>query len=417
MGEGNAVKYLIVGGGAAAAQAAVGIREIETEGSVLIVCKESWWPYDRPPLSKSLLLGKTSPEDAESKDPSWYEKNNVQVRRGTSVTAIDRTAKSATLHGGETLTYEKLLIATGATPRNPSFPGSNLEGVHLFRTADDSLAVRKSFETAKEALFVGTGYIGIEVGSAAIEKGLKVTFVDPTDHPWAKNASAMAGNFIRHAFEAKGAKFHQGQEVASINGSGRAESVTLKNGQQIKADVVVVGVGVTLNTDLAKAAGLTVDEKNGVSVNSQLQTEDPNVFIAGDIAYFDDVALGRKWHAEHYLNARWQGKQAGRNMAGAGETYNQIPYFFSDFLDLHMALRGDPQGGKSIGLVGELEAGEFVDIYAREDGTLAMGMAISHSEPKVDKISEILEKLIKDKASAKTITEETFGLDQDEGLG
>jgi 3-phenylpropionate/trans-cinnamate dioxygenase ferredoxin reductase subunit len=417
MGEGNAVKYVIVGGGAAAANAAVGIRELDQAGSVLILGKEKWWPYDRPPLSKGMLLGKVTPEDAESKDPSWYEKNNVQVRRDTPVKSIDRTSKTVVTESGESFQYERLLIATGATPKPAPVEGADLEGVHLFRTVDDSLAVRKSFETAKEAVFIGTGYIGLEVGSAALTQGLNVTFVDPTEHPWAKNTSSMTGFFLKRAFEAKGAKFYQGKEVAKITGEGRVTGVVLKSGEVIPADVVVVGIGVTLNTDLAKACGLTVDEKNGVSVDAKLRTEDPDVYVAGDIAYFDDVSIGRKWHAEHFLSARWQGKQAGRNMAGADETYNRVPYFFSDFLDLHMALRGDPQGGKSIGAVGEPETGDYVELYAREDGTLAMGLAISHSEPTVDKASEILEKLISERAVARELSSSTFGLDQDEGLG
>lgn len=160
-----------------------------------------------------------------------------------------------------------------------------------------------------------------------------------------------------------------------------------------------------------------MDPQNGVEVDAKLRTEDENVFVAGDIAYFDDLAIGRRWHAEHYLSARWQGKQAGRNMAGADEPYDQVPYFFSDMLDLHMILRGDPQGGKSIGALGEVEAAEYVELYARPDGTLAMGIAFSHTEPLLDKISETLEKLIRERVQAKSLDESTFGLGEDQGLG
>lgn len=408
MGESKQVKYLIVGGGAASAQGAVGIREVDKEGSVLLVTEEPWWPYDHPPLSKGMLLGKVEPADAESKDPSWYEANNVEVRQKTEVVALDRADRVASMADGSTVQYEKLLLATGATPRKLNVKGAALENVHLFRRVHDSLSVRDAFKKASHVIFIGAGYIGLEVASGAMESGLRVTIIDPADRPWSKNTSPMTGNFLRSYYESKGAKFLLNEEVAEILGENVAEGVKTKSGVTVEGDLVVIGVGVHLNTELARSSGLEVDEKHGIVVNEQLRTDDPNVFAAGDVAAFQDVALGKRWHAEHHLNANWQGKVAGRNMAGRSETYDRVPYFFSDMLDIHMIQRGDAQGGKSAAVFGSMENADFIELYAREDGTLAMGLAFSKDESKLDPTSDKLEELFRAKSKVADLSEETF---------
>ena len=410
MAAGSKVKYLIVGGGAAAAQGAVGVREVDKEGSVLIVTRESWWPYDRPPLSKSMLLGKTEPADAESKDPSWYEKNDVEVRRGTTVLKVDLHTSTASLDDGSEVVFEKLLLATGASPRRLSVKGVDLPGVHVFRSADDSLAVREAFGSAKNAVLIGAGYIGLEVGSACIEKGLSATIVDPASHPWSRSVSPACGAYLTALYEKAGAKVLMGAEVADFQGEGSVQSVVLKSGESIPCDLAVVGVGVTLNLELAKEAGLKVDDAQGVEADACLQSSHPNVYVAGDIACFEDRVIGRKWHLEHYLNARWQGKQAGRNMAGAGEPYDQVPYFFSDMLDVHMVQRGDPAAGKSAKVLGDMAAGEFVELYAKPDGTIGMGLAFSHEEPKLDPASDRLEKAIREHEQVSKLEASEFGI-------
>jgi 3-phenylpropionate/trans-cinnamate dioxygenase ferredoxin reductase subunit len=408
MAESISVKYLIVGGGAAGANAAVGIRELDTEGSVLLVGKEKWWPYDHPPLSKSLLMGRTSPEDAESKDPSWYEKNNVEVKRVLEAVSLNTSSRTVEFADDSTVTYEKLLLATGSSPKPLGIKGEDLEGVHLFRKIEDSLDVRDAFKTAKKVVLVGASYIGVEVGSCALANGLDVTFVDPGDRPLPKGTSPESGKFVASYLERKGAKVMLQEEVASILGENRVEGVVTKSGIKLECDLLVVGVGVQQHLELAESAGLELDPKHGVVVNEYLRTQDPDVYVAGDIAAFQDLALGKRWHAEHQLNAKWQGKQAGRNMAGAGEPYDRVPYFFSDFLDIHMILRGDPQGGKSAKILGDLDGGEFIELFAREDGALAMGLAFSHDEPSLDKISDKFEELFRAKAVVASLTDSDF---------
>ncbi len=232
-----------------------------------------------------------------------------------------------------------------------------------------------------------------------------MTVVEPSDYPWSKFGSRQLGKFLQSYYEQKGVQFLMREEAARIDGIGEdgpATGVTTKSGRSLKADVVLIAVGAALNTDLAREAGLEVDPQQGVKVNEYLQpAADPNIWVAGDIAFFNDIALGKQWHAEHHLNAKWQGQAAGANMAGANQPYDKIPYFFSDEFDIHMILRGDPQGGKNSVIAGSLEGAEFTELYYNDEGRLTMGIAISHDEPKLDPISDTLERLIRAKVNIK----------------
>jgi 3-phenylpropionate/trans-cinnamate dioxygenase ferredoxin reductase subunit len=402
-------KYVFVGGGVAAAQASVGMRQVDTEGSAIIVCSESWWPYDRPPLSKNFLTKDLDPSDVESKDPSFYEQNNIQVMRGRTVVSADTAAKKIKLDDGTEIGYEKLLLATGSTPKKPHLPGVDLKGVHTLRTVNDSMAIKEGLQSGKNAVMVGAGYIGMEVGSAAMKKGLQTTIIDPSSHPWSKFASEATGNFLRRYYEKKGASMMMGEEVESLVGDGSVRAVKTKSGKEIPADVVVVGVGISQNLDLPKSAGLQMDDKEGVVANEFFQTSDPNVYVAGDIAALYDPVLGKRWHAEHYLHGQWTGKQAGRNMAGANEKYEKVPYFFSDMQELGMILRGDPQAGKSAKTFGDVDSAEFVELYAREDGSLAMGMGFSLDSKRLDAFSDKLEELIPQRPAVAAVDGSSFG--------
>lgn len=391
------VEYLLIGGGVASAQAAAAIRNIDGNGPILIAAGEHRMPYDRPPLSKSLMKGETTPEDAESKDSSFYTNQQVAVNQGGKVVKLDPENKVAELEDGTIVRFKKALLATGAKPKKLDIPGA--ENVHLLRTVDQSLAIREALERAKSAIFIGTGYIGTEVGSVALLKGVDVTFLDKGDHVWQKFASEVIGGFMRGEYEKRGAKFDFGVEIDHFEPG----AVVLKDGRRFEADVIVMGVGVEQNLDLAKQAGLEMDEKHGVVADAYLQTSYPDIYVAGDIAAFDDAAVGKRWHLEHYLNAKWQGQTVGKTMAGETTKYDRVPYFFSDFLDLHMVLRGDPQGGKPARVIGDVGAGEFTELYAYEDGTLAMGIAFSRDESKTDAIADKLDELFRAKAKVDAI--------------
>lgn len=403
--------YLLIGGGVASAQAAGAIRKEDPDGRIVLVAGEAHKPYDRPPLSKGVLKGTMTPYDAESKGDDFYEANKVDLMTGVLATGLDRTTRTVTLSDGSEIVYKRLLLATGASAKKPPFPGGDLPGVWLLRTVDDSTGLREEFEKRLRVVVVGAGYLGIEAAAAALSHGSTVTIVDPSGQAWSKFASKETGGYVRKFIESKGATF-LADEIMSIEKGHGELTVRLKGGESIPADLVLAAVGATLNLDLPRAAGFEIDEKNGVVVDGSLRSEDPHVWVAGDIAAFQDVAIGRRWHAEHYLNAKWQGLHVGREMARDAvgghqpEPYDRVPYFFSDILEAHMVLRGDPQGGKPARIVGDLEAGEYAEFYAREDGTLAMALAFSKDGDKADRLGDEFEGLFRARPQAADIVVE-----------
>jgi NADPH-dependent 2,4-dienoyl-CoA reductase/sulfur reductase-like enzyme len=187
------------------------------------------------------------------------------------------------------------------------------------------------------------------------------------------------------------------ETVISISEAG----VTTASGKTFPADVILIGVGAVLNTTLAREAGLEMGAGGAIKVNAFLQTSDPNIWAAGDIAHFEDIAIGKAWHAEHHLSAKWQGQAVGKIMAGGTEPYDRVPYFFSDFFDIHFILRGDPNGGTNTVIAGDVAGAEFIELYYDDAGTLTTGIAVCHEEPKLDAISDVLENLLRAKVTIK----------------
>ena len=393
--------YLLIGGGVASAQAATAIRKEDPDGKIVLVAGEAHKPYDRPPMSKGVLKGTMTPYDAESKADDFYEKADVHLMTGVMATALDLKARKATLSDGGEIGYNRLLLALGAEAKKPPFPGGDLPGVWTLRKVEDSTGLRAEFEKRLRVVVIGAGYLGIEAAAAALLHGSTVTVVDPSGQAWSKFASKETGGHVRKFVEGKGATF-LGDEIEAIK-AGRGElTVELKGGGTLAADLVLAAVGATLNVDLPAAAGLEIDPKHGVVVDGSLRTTShPNVWVAGDIAAFHDVAMDKHWHVEHYLNAKWQGLHAGREMARDAvgghqpEPYDRVPYFFSDILEAHMVLRGDPQGGKPARILGDLEGGEYAELYAREDGSLCCALAFSFDGDKADRLGDEFEGLVR----------------------
>ncbi len=408
----ESTRYLLVGGGVASVWAAQNIRERDNEGRIILVGGEKHPPYDRPPLSKQYLTRDDyTAEDAYSKFDNFYPDNRIQLHTGVKATAIHRADRVVTLENGSTIRYEKLLLATGSSPRRLEVPGSDLQGVYYLRTVEDAEAIRIALQHSRRAAIVGAGYIGVETAAACIERGVAATVIEPEGHPWSHFASPTLGGFLRGYLEARGVAFHFGQIVASLEGkNGHFHALTTSGGERVEADFAVIGVGITLNTQLAADAGLALDSAGAVIVNEFLQTSDPHIWAAGDIAAFQDIVLGRRWHAEHHLNAKWQGRAVGAIMAGEEKPYDQVAYFFSDFLDLHMILRGDPAAQAQTKLLGDLAGAEFVELYADESGRIRKGIAISHEEPKLDAVSDRLEELIRAGATLESAGAESVGL-------
>jgi 3-phenylpropionate/trans-cinnamate dioxygenase ferredoxin reductase subunit len=215
-------------------------------------------------------------------------------------------------------------------------------------------------------------------------------------------------SFLLNYYKERGVTFLFNEEVAAFEGEGSLKAVRTKSGKRVEADFALVAVGVTLNTELAKDAGLEIAERGAVKVNASLQTSDPNIWAAGDIAYFEDVALGKQWHVEHYMNAMWQGEAVGAIMAGEAKPFDQVAYFFSDEFDLSMIMRGDPEAGKSAKVIGDIQGGDFVELYADDSGVVRMGIAFSHDYDKLEPIADQLEQLIRDKTPAASVDPAEF---------
>lgn len=393
-GMGSSLSYVLIGG-YAATHAARAIRKHDQKGRITLVNAEKWVPYERPPLSKNLLFDKEySPEQTFAESNSFYRDNNVDLRLNTRATAIDRQQREVTLDDGTKLSYDKLLLAPGAGAKIPEFEGANFDNVHVIRTLNDSLRLREALGEADKVAIVGGSYLGLEVASGALKRGAKPTVIDSNSGPWSKFASDDLQEFLRDEFERAGCQFIWNQRVEKVTGDDRASAVLTEDGP-VETDSVVAAIGASLHTELAKEAGLEVHPKHGIMVDATLRTADPQVWVAGDCAAYPEAFVGMLWHNEHYRNAEWQGKLAGANMASdEAQKFSRAPYFFSDILDLHMILRGNPAGGKTAKVLGDMKSGEFAELYADDDGVVVMVVVISHDKPKTRVIAETLEPLL-----------------------
>jgi 3-phenylpropionate/trans-cinnamate dioxygenase ferredoxin reductase component len=392
------MRYVLIGGGLASATAAEHIRKRDTSGEVTIVAAEKHLPYHRPPLSKEYLRGEAEVKDTLVQPEEWYREQKIEVLQGTRATTLDTQAKSITLDNGRTLGYDRALIATGAEPNRPPIPGLDLPGVHLLRTLDDSTAIRGEIEGgARRALMVGGGYIGVEVASDCLQKGVAVTLVEPLSQLWGRFAGPHLAGFLADLLRSKGADLRFGEEVVALSASGRVSGARLKSGGEVTGDFAVVAVGVTPRTELAKAAGLDVDPRQGIRVNQFLEASAPDVWAAGDATCFFDPVYNRAWHVEHWNNGFWHGEIAGANMAGERTAYDHVPNFFSDFLGNHMELFGDPQNWKRTLLVGATTGGKFSELYLDDQERVQMVIALNPGDDQF----EILETIARERPSVR----------------
>jgi len=329
-------RYIIVGGGLAGASAVEGIRSRDRSGSVALFAKEHHLPYDRPPLSKGLWLGKTTLAELPLHDEAFYKSRNVRLYLGKEIFAIDPKKKEATDADGTRFIYDRLLIATGGTPRSLSFGAG---AVTYFRTVDDYTLLNDAAEHLDEFLFLGGGFIGGELAAALSMKGKKVTMVFPEEVLLQRVLPRDLAEFVTNYYREKGVEVVSGDIPTGAERANGKSSVTTRAGKKLVADVVVAAIGLNFHTEIARKAGLKVE--NGITVNTFLQTTDPFIYAAGDIAFFPSPSLGKSIRIEHWNNAQAQGKHAGENMAGADTPFAYLPYFYSDLFDLGFEAIGE----------------------------------------------------------------------------
>jgi 3-phenylpropionate/trans-cinnamate dioxygenase ferredoxin reductase component len=360
--------FLIVGGGLAGAKAAETLREEGFDGRVVLIGSERERPYERPPLSKDYLRGETSRDELYVHAESSYEEHGIELRVGETAIRLDAGRRQVELEGGEQLSFDRLLIATGAEPRKLNVPGAELDGVHYLRSADSSDAIRARLDQGGKVVVVGAGWIGSEVAASARQRGLEVTMIDPGSVPLERVMGPEVGGIYRDIHLEHGVELILGTGVEAFEGETRVERVRTAGGQTIDCDFVVVGIGVVPLTDLAASAGLTID--NGISVDQNLQTSAEGVYAAGDVARQDHPALG-PLRVEHWANALHQGPAAARNMLGRDVPYDRVPYFFSDQYDVGMEYSGYASSWDKVVFRGDTVAREFIAFWLKDNRLLA----------------------------------------------
>jgi NADPH-dependent 2,4-dienoyl-CoA reductase/sulfur reductase-like enzyme len=330
--------YVIIGGGVAGMSAVAGIRERDKEGEVLLISAENHLPYERPPLSKQLWFGKARLADIYPHDQAYYKKQGVRLVLGTKAIKIDPARHTVTDANGASYQFEKLLLATGVLPRKLAIPGGELEDICHFRNLDDFLGVQQQIGTAKSVLVIGGGFIGSEL-AAALNLKLEVTWIFPGATLCNRVFPKSLGEELQRSYQMRGVRVLNSEMPVSIS-KGRSGFVTVtSSGKNIESDLVVVGIGTVPAVWLAQEAGLEIGD--GILVNQYLQTSHPDIYAAGDNAFFPYAALGQKMRIEHWDNALSQGKLAGRNMADAQEAFTYQPYFFSDLFEFGYEATGE----------------------------------------------------------------------------
>jgi len=317
-------KYLIVGGGMTADSAVRGIRKIDKDGTIAIICDEPHPPYDRPPLSKSLW--KDQPFETVWRNTGEL---GVDIHTGRKVVALDAANKTATDDTSNVYTWEKLLLATGGSVRRLSQSDAN---VIYFRTADDYLKLRELSDRGSQFVVIGGGFIGSEIAAALAMNGKKITMIFPSEGIGSRAYPPDLSEFLNGYYREHGVDVLAPETVESVRTVGGKCIVTTGGGLEISADGVVAGLGILPNVELAEQAGLKVD--NGIVVDELLRTDNPDIYAAGDVASFYSAALGERIRVEHEDNATVMGEMAGGNMAGASQPYRHLPFFYSDLFDL-----------------------------------------------------------------------------------
>lgn len=364
---------VIVGAGQAAGQAAAVLRQEGYEGEILILGEEEHPPYQRPPLSKQYLSGEQDIDRVYIRPEKFYGEKQIEVRTGIRVDALDPQSRTVTTHQGEIIAWDQLLLATGSRPRILQVPGNNLPGVHYLRTIADVDTIRGEMETAKSLVIVGGGYIGLEVASVAVKAGLEVTVLETEDRILKRVTTPVMSDFYHRLHTERGVRILTETMVTGFRGEDRVTAVE-SDEQVIDADLVIIGIGIIPNVELAQAAGIEWD--NGIIVDDHCRTSAPDIYAAGDCTNHPNPTLGRRLRLESVPNAMEQGRVAAINMCGGDRVYDAIPWFWSDQYELKLQMVGFSSDGDSQVLRGDKAANEFAVFYLK-DGTVVAVEAVN----------------------------------------
>ncbi|ABM12124.1 MULTISPECIES: NAD(P)/FAD-dependent oxidoreductase [Mycolicibacterium] len=351
---------VIVGGGLAAARTAEQLRRSEYAGAITIVSDEGHLPYDRPPLSKEVLRAET--DDVTLKPAEFYTENNITVLLGNGAKSVDTDSRTLTLADGTQLGYDELIIATGLVPKRiPSFP--DLPGIHVLRNFDESLALRQEAGTARRAVVVGAGFIGCEVAASLRKLGVEVVLVEPQPAPLASVLGQQIGELVTRLHRAEGVDVRCGVGVSKVSGDDRVRKVTLGDGTELDADIVVVGIGSHPATEWLADSGLEID--NGVVCDEAGRASAPHVWAIGDVASWRDN-VGGQVRVEHWSNVADQARVLVPTMLGQQPPAAvSVPYFWSDQYDVKIQALGEPEATDTVHIV-EDDGRKFLAYYERD---------------------------------------------------
>lgn len=335
----NTQSIVVIGAGQAGGRAVEAMRAAGFEGNIDLVGAEPHLPYERPPLSKELLAGQDIPFQVMF-PAEWFAERNIALHLGRCAVEIDRKSSHVRLDDGTHLPYDRLLLATGGSPRGLDIPGAGLPGSHTLRTIDDSRAIAGHFARQGHIVVVGGGFIGLEIAASARIRGCAVTVLEYADRLMGRALPAEIGAIFADLHRENGVDLRLGAGIAGIEGNGRVERVITTSGDRLETNAVVVGVGIVPDTALAAAAGLAVDD--GIVVDTYCRTSDPAIYAAGDVTRHYNPLLGRHTRLESWQNAQNQAIAAARNMCGAETPFAEIPWFWSDQFDVNLQVCGAP---------------------------------------------------------------------------
>ena len=361
---------LIIGAGQAAAQACASLRQFGFEGNITVIGDEAQLPYQRPPLSKAYMKGELAEERLYFKPEEWYETQNIACELGVRVTAVDRSSQTIQLQDGRTLPYDVLIFATGSRPRQLPIPGADLDGVFDLRSLSDVAEIQPHMVEGKKLVIIGAGYIGLEAAAVARQLGLDVTVLEMAERCLARVTSPVMSKFYEDEHRRHGVDIRTSARVTAIEGSGSVTGVTLDSGDTIAADIVLVGIGILPNIELAAEAGIGCSD--GILVDRDAKTNDPRIFAAGDCAKRPLVHYGRDGRLESVHNAIEQGKLAAAAIMGKPRPVEDCPWFWSDQYDLKLQIAGLSTDYDTYVVRGDPEDRKFAVFYLSDGKLIAV---------------------------------------------
>jgi 3-phenylpropionate/trans-cinnamate dioxygenase ferredoxin reductase subunit len=366
--------FIIAGASLAGAKAAEELRKRGFDGRVLLIGAEPERPYERPPLTKDYLRDESPRDKVYVHADGFYAEQQIELLTNTVVTAIDPSASTVSLGDGRQHRFDRLLLSTGAQPRQIPIAGADLDGVHYLRSLADCDALRTRLDAGGHVAVVGAGWIGSEFAASARQRGLEVTVIDPVELPNERIFGPEIASFYRDVHAQHGVELLLGEGVDSFEGSGRLERVRTAGGRTIDCDFAIVGIGVSPRDELARDAGIEVD--NGILVDNKLETSAPHVFAAGDVANAWNPFFEQRIRVEHWSNALNQGPAAGLAMLGDPVSYDRIPYFFSDQYDVGMEYSGYAPTWDEVVFRGDRADGAFIAFWLH-DARVVAGMNVN----------------------------------------